>query len=71
LGGGLVVPVILLVKLSTLLTTVFAAFSTPVTTVLAKSAPGRVGNVTGVPPLEGRGIGVEGRAWPVLAAQGR
>jgi hypothetical protein len=66
----LVVPVILLVKLSTLLTTVFAAFSTPVTTVLAKSAPGKVGSVTGVPALP-LGMGAaEGRAWPVLATQG-
>ena len=71
MGGGFVVPVILLVKLSTLLTTVFAAFSTPLTTVLAKSAPGRVGRVTGVPPPDTDGIGVEGRAWPVLTAQGR
>ena len=69
MGGGFVLPVILLVKLSTLLTTVFAAFSTPVTTVLAKSAPGRVGSVTGVPPPP-LGMGADGRAWPVLATQG-
>jgi len=52
-----------------LLTTVFAAFSTPLTTVFAKSAPGNVGNVTGVPPVL-RGEGMDGPAWPVLAAQG-
>jgi hypothetical protein len=60
-----------LVKLSTPETTVLAVFSIPVTTVLAKSAPGNVGNVTGVPPPEGAGMGADGRAWAVLAPQGR
>jgi hypothetical protein len=69
LGGGLVVSVTPLVNRSTLLTTELAAFSTPVTTVLAKSAPGRVGRVTGVPPVDG--LGIAGRAGPALAAQGR
>jgi hypothetical protein len=67
----LVVWVILLVKLSTPETTVLAVFSMPVTTVLAKSAPGRVGRVTGVPPPDGVGMGADGRAWAVLAPQGR
>jgi hypothetical protein len=60
-----------LVKLSTPETTVLAVFSMPVTTVLAKSAPGSVGSVTGVPPLVGVGTGADGRAWAVLAPQGR
>ena len=60
------------VKPSTLLTTVLAAFSTPVTTVLAKSAPGSVGSVTGVPVPPGLGTGAEGRdGTPALVAQGR
>ena len=61
--------VILPVKPSTLLTTVLAAFSMPVTTVLAKSAPGSVGSVTGVPAPDG--VGTDGRAGPALATQDR
>ena len=60
-----------LVKLSMLLTTVLAALSTPVTMVLAKSAPGSVGSVTGVPPVDGTGDGADGRGVPVVVAQGR
>ena len=59
------------VNFSTLLTTELAAFSTPETTVLAKSAPGSVGSVTGAPPPDGAGVYVEGEADAVLALHGR
>jgi hypothetical protein len=71
LGGGLVVCVTLPVKLSMLLTTVFEAFSIPVTTVLAKSAPGSVGKVTCVPAPDGVGLGIEGWDGLVDAYHGR
>jgi hypothetical protein len=56
-----------LVKASMRLTTVLDAFSMPPTMVLAKSAPGSVGSVTGVPLPVGEpdGTGADGAAWPV------
>jgi hypothetical protein len=64
-GGGLVLSVTPPTNLSALLTTVLAAFSTWVTTVLAKSAPGRVGSVTGWPGLAGEGmLGLEAAPLP-------
>jgi hypothetical protein len=71
LGGGLVLLVTPLVKPSMLLTTVLDAFSMPPTTVLAKSAPGSVGRVTGVPPPEGEGAGAGAELGPACATQGR
>ena len=57
------------VKRSTLLTTVLAVFCVPVTMVLAKAAPGKVGRLTGPRLLVG--AAVDGLGEGAEVAQGR
>jgi hypothetical protein len=68
-GGGLVARVTPPVKRSTLLTTLSAVLCIPVTMVLAKAAPGKVGRLTGPRLLVGAAVDGLGRGAEV--AQGR
>ena len=68
-GGGLVTLVTPPVKRSTLLTTLSAVFCIPVTMVLAKAAPGKVGRLTGPRLLVG--AAVDGLGEGAEVAHGR